>query len=85
MRIEQYLTKSAQRFGTKTALVAGDRRLSYGELDAASDRLAAALVRRGLKRGERAVVFMDNAWEAVVGLFAVLKAGAVFSPINPST
>ena len=28
---------------------------------------------------------MDNCWEAVTGIFAVLKAGGVFSPINPST
>src|SRR4029079_17650229 len=59
--------------------------MSFAELDAASDRLAAALTERGLTRGERVIVFMDNCWEAVAGMFAVLKAGGVFSPINPST
>src|SRR5208337_3964040 len=44
-----------------------------------------ALLRGGVSRGDRVVIFMDNSWEAVVGIFAVLKAGAVFSPINPST
>jgi long-chain acyl-CoA synthetase len=85
MRVEQFLKDSAQRFPAKTALVAGGRRVSYAELDAMSDRLAAELARRGLKRGDRAVVFMDNCWEAVVAIFAVQKAGGVFSPINPST
>src|SRR5262245_53651699 len=85
MRVEQFVRGSAARFPGKAALIAGGKRLSYGELDAASDRLAGALVAHGLQRGDRVIVFMDNCWEAVVGIFAVLKAGGVFSPINPST
>lgn len=85
MRVEQFLRDSAGRFPDKTALVAGGRRITFRELDAMSDRLAAALAQRGLQRGERVVVFMDNCWEAVAGIFAVLKAGGVFSPVNPST
>jgi amino acid adenylation domain-containing protein len=85
MRVEQFLRDSAQRHGDKVALVAGATRLSYRELDAASDRLAGALAAHGVARGDRVVVFMDNCWEAVVAIFAALKAGAVFSPINPST
>src|SRR3990170_1240368 len=37
------------------------------------------------QRGDRVVLFLDNSAEAVVSIFAVLKAGAVFSPVNPST
>lgn len=85
MRVERFLQDNARRFPAKTALVVGGRRLSYAELDAASDRMAAALAQHGLARGDRVIVFMDNCWEAVVGIFAVLKAGGVFSPINPST
>ena len=85
MRVEQFLTDSAKRFPKKIALVAGDRRLTFGELDKMSDRLAAALCASGIAHGDRVVVFMDNCWEAVVGIFAVLKAGAIFSPVNPST
>jgi amino acid adenylation domain-containing protein len=85
MRVEEFLRDSAARSADKTALVAGKRRLSFGEVDRLSDRLAAALVARGIARGERVVVFMENSWEAVVAIFAILKAGAVFSPVNPST
>ncbi len=85
MRVEQFLTDSASRLPDKTAIVAGKKRLSFAELDRMSDRLAGALIARGVARGDRVVVFMENAWEAVVSIFAVLKAGAVFSPINPST
>ena len=85
MRVETFLTASAARFGDKTALVAGTTRLSYAELDALSDRLAAGLKARGVGRDDRVLVFLDNCWEAAVAIFATLKAGATFSPINAST
>ncbi len=85
MRVEHFLRGSARHFPAKTALVAGGRRLTFAELDGESSDLAALLAARGIVRGDRVVVFMDNCWEAVVAIFAVLKAGAVFCPINPST
>jgi amino acid adenylation domain-containing protein len=47
--------------------------------------LAVTLAARGIARGDRVIVFMDICREAVLAIFAALKAGAVFSPINPST
>jgi long-chain acyl-CoA synthetase len=85
MRVEQFLTDSARRCGDKVALVAGGARVTYRDLDRASDRLAGALAAGGIARGDRVIVFMDNCREAVIAIFAALKAGAVFSPINPST
>jgi len=85
MRVEEFLRDNARRFGDKVALVAGDARVTYRELDRASDRLAGALAEGGIARGDRLIVFMDNCREAVIAIFAALKAGAVFSPINPST
>jgi long-chain acyl-CoA synthetase len=85
MRLEQFLRDSARLRGDKTALIARDMRLTYAELDSMSDRLAARLGDLGVGRGDRVLVFMDNCWEAAVSVFAVAKAGAVFSPINPST
>jgi amino acid adenylation domain-containing protein len=85
MRVERFLEASAARLPAKTALVAGGRRISYAELDRDASRFAAGLVALGFQRGDRAVVFMDNAWEAVVSIFGILKAGGVFSPVNAST
>jgi long-chain acyl-CoA synthetase len=85
MRVEQFLSDNAKQFPAKLALIAGGRRMTFAELDIESGQLGAALVQRGLQRGDRAIVFMDNCWEVVVSIFAVLKAGGVFSPINPST
>jgi long-chain acyl-CoA synthetase len=85
MRVERFLTESADRHPGRTALVAGSKRLTYSELDRASDSLAKALVLNNVRRGNRVVMFMGNCWETVVGIFAVLKAGAVLVPLNPST
>ncbi|WP_136660576.1 class I adenylate-forming enzyme family protein [Nitratireductor sp. XY-223] len=85
MRVEEHLRAGAERHADKEAVIAGPVRLTYGEVDAASDRLAAALSRAGVKRHDRVIVFMDNCWQAVVAIYAVMKAGAVVSPVNPST
>ncbi|MBP2559855.1 amino acid adenylation domain-containing protein [Neorhizobium galegae] len=84
MRIEARLRDSARRFGKKTALIAGDVRLSYAELDALSDRLAASLASSGIKPGDRVLMVLDNAHEAVVSFFGLWKAGAVPCPLYPS-
>lgn len=85
MRFEQFLIDKAAGHAAKTALVTDRRRLRYDELDDLSSRLAAALAEAGVKRNDRVLVFMDNCWEAAVSIFAILKAGATFSPINAST
>ncbi|MBP2234244.1 amino acid adenylation domain-containing protein [Sinorhizobium kostiense] len=85
MRFEQFLMKNAAAHGAKTALITERKRLSYAELDELSARLAASLAANGVKRNDRVLVFMDNCWEAAVSIFAILKAGATFSPINAST
>jgi len=84
MRIEEYLRNSTGRYGTKSALVADGRRLSYTEISDLSDRLATSLMDRGVAKGDRVLVFMENTWEAAVAIFAVWKAGGVLCPTNPS-
>ncbi len=85
MRVEDLLKDTARRLPDKCALVADGVRVSYGELDAMSDRLAAFFVQEGIEPGDRIAIFMGNRLEAVVAIFAAQKAGAVFSPVNPST
>lgn len=85
MRVERFLSDTIDERAAKTAIVAAERRLSYGELDRMSSALAGALADHGVGRGDRVLVFMDNSWESAVSIFGALKAGATFSPINPST
>src|SRR5262249_1960425 len=85
MRVESFLGDSARRAPDKEALILGPRRVSYAELDDMAGRLANVLRQSGIGRGDRGVIVADSSDLAVAGVFATLRAGAVFSPINPST
>jgi long-chain acyl-CoA synthetase len=85
LQVEQYLEHSAIRFPDKTALVCGGGRWSYSQLDRMANRLAQDLLAAGIGRGDRVAVFATNSMETVVAVFAILKAGAVFLVVNPTT
>lgn len=61
----------------RTALVAGTRRMSYGELDREADRLAGGLLGLGLSAGDRAVVQLPNVVEFAVTCLPMFRAGVV--------
>lgn len=85
MRIEQLLSDSAARLGHKAAIVSGRAAHSYAELDRKSDRLAAVLAGRGIKRGDHIATFLGTGFTAVVAAFGVLKAGGALCPADPAT
>lgn len=85
MLVHDFLTNSAARLPEKVALVCDGRRLTYRDLDQMTNRLAHALAEHGIRRGDRVAIFAPNSVEAVVGIFAALKAGGVFVVINPTT
>jgi len=85
LQVENFLEASARRFPDKTALVCCGARSTYRDLEERSNRLAHALIALGCRRGERVVVYLDNSVEAVVAIFAILKAGAVFLIVNEGT
>ena len=76
------LTRSARRFGPRTALVAGDRTFTYAELDDLCDRVARGLHDMGVRPGDRVSLYSPNRWEWVVAYHAALRAAAVVNPIN---
>lgn len=83
--VRDFLEQSADRLPEKTALVCDGQRLSYRELDGQADRVANALIGIGVKRGDRVAIFLQNSVETVAGIFGILKAGATFVVINPTT
>jgi amino acid adenylation domain-containing protein len=85
MLVQEFLSRTAARLGAKTALICGQQRLTFGELDAMANRLANALAAHGVRRGDRVAIHLPNGVEAVVGIFAALKAGAAFVLVNSST
>lgn len=85
MLLHHFFDQTAARLPDKTALVCGEQRHTYGQLRAQVDQLALRLQQRGVQRGDRVALFLDNTVEMVVGIFAALQAGAVFMPVNPLT
>jgi len=83
--LHDYLVDSARRAPDQVALVAKGARVTYRELDERSNGLAWSLVERGVERGDRVVIFGDNTVETVIAFWAVLKADAVVSIVNPLT
>jgi acyl-CoA synthetase (AMP-forming)/AMP-acid ligase II len=68
--------------GQVEAVVAGDERLTFADLDLWSDRLARALAGRGIAKGDRIGIAMRNCPAWIVGYMAALKAGAIATLIN---
>src|SRR5256885_15663301 len=85
MLVHHFLESSARRTPHKTALICGEQRLSFAQVDEATNRLANALLTEGIKRADRVAMYLDNPIEVAIAIFATLKAGAVFSVSNPST
>jgi len=85
MLVQDILHHSAERLPNKAALVCESRRLTYSQLDQMADRLANMFIAAGVRRCDRIAIYLQNSVEAVVSIFAILKAGAVFVPINRTT
>ncbi len=83
--VHHFLENSAIKFSDKVALIHQGKRLTYAEIDSMANRLANALLDNGIERGDRVAIFMDNSIEAVISIFAALKAGAAFMVINHTT
>ncbi|MBY6365148.1 non-ribosomal peptide synthetase [Rhodococcoides corynebacterioides] len=77
------LDRQAAATPTATALVHGDTRLTYAELQARTDRVATALVDRGAGPGSLVAVALPRSIDLVVALVAVLKSGAAYLPLDP--
>jgi amino acid adenylation domain-containing protein/non-ribosomal peptide synthase protein (TIGR01720 family) len=82
--VHELIDAAAQHHPDAIAVTVGDTRLSYAALRAHSQQLACYLRARGLGPGSLVAVCAERSLELVVALFAVLKAGAAYLPLDPS-
>nr|WP_207711760.1 class I adenylate-forming enzyme family protein [Sulfobacillus harzensis] len=73
---------SARRHQDKPALIFGDQRLSYRELDQRANRMARAFLAQGLKPGDRVALLLPNGLSMAEAYFGLAKAGMVGVPLN---
>ena len=77
------LEVSAARFPDKPAYLFFGRALRYAELREQAEAIAGWLLREGLQRGDRVLLFMQNCPQWVVAFYAIGRAGGVVVPVNP--
>src|SRR3989442_1206425 len=75
--LPQILREIARRPREQGSVACRTARVSYAELDFLSDRLAAALVQRGIRPGNRVVMVLPNSVEFVIACFAIMKVRAI--------
>jgi amino acid adenylation domain-containing protein len=83
MLLDLFLERSAERHPDKPALICGERRATYAEVNGGANALAHAFLGLGLQRRERVCMYYDNSVETVQGIFAAMKAAGVFLVVNP--
>jgi len=84
MLVQFFLEQSADHFKDKVALICEGIRMTYREINDQAEQLAGFLRDLGVNRQDRVAIFLDNTIEAVVSVFAILKADAVFVMLSPT-
>jgi long-chain acyl-CoA synthetase len=82
LNLSVLLEDSARRFPDRDALILGDERMSYADLDARSDQVANLLVSAGIEPGDKVALSCPNIPQFPVVYYGILKAGAVVVPLN---
>ena len=80
--VQRLLQEAAARWPDETAVVDGERRFTFAELDAYSGRFASALAAMGLGKGGIVGILAPNCAEFEIAFFGILKAGATVTTIN---
>lgn len=79
----EFLTRTAQRFPGRTALIFMGRKITYRELEALVNRFAKALTGLGVKPGDKVAMLLPNMPQLVIANYAALRIGAVPVLNNP--
>ena len=83
MNIGSLLPWHARFRGDRTALVGGERTLSYRQLNADVNRLASALLAAGLGKGDKLTTVLGNGLELMAAYWAAAQTGFVIVPASP--
>src|SRR5947208_6928873 len=81
--LHELIRSAALRRPHVDAVRCAGRSLSYGDLDAQSDALAAALATTGVAPRDRVGIYLPKRVEGLVGVYAAMKAGATYVPLDP--
>lgn len=80
--IPDIMAMHARHFPNKTALVFGERRVSWGEMNHGINRVANRLLTAGIQRGDKVATLMRTSLEHFYVFFGAMKAGGVIVPVS---
>jgi long-chain acyl-CoA synthetase len=81
--VHMFLEDTAKRVPNRIAIHFGGMVLTYGELKILVDRFTTALAGLGVQKGERFAIHLPNMPQFAIAYYAVMKLGAVFTPLSP--
>ncbi|MFD4628396.1 amino acid adenylation domain-containing protein [Streptomyces sp. NPDC058284] len=81
--LQEAVARAAEPRPGHTAIVSGERRVSYGELMSRARRIGRRLRELGARPGDPVAVCMERGWEQPVGLLGALESGAAWLPLDP--
>jgi amino acid adenylation domain-containing protein len=84
LNVAQLIEQQVDRSPNAVAVIAGSTQLTYAQLDARANQLAARLRALGVKRDTLVGLFMDRSADMLVSLLGVLKAGGAYVPLDPA-
>jgi long-chain acyl-CoA synthetase len=79
-----FLEEAARKYPDRACTIFKGAVISYREMNAQTDHMAAALVEMGVKKGDRVGIFIPNIPQFVVAYFGILKAGGTVVAVNPT-
>ncbi|WP_261133959.1 AMP-binding protein [Bacillus sp. Marseille-Q3570] len=82
MNLGKLLEFAVKRHPNKTAVVQGEERLTYSQLERQVSLVASSLQKIGIKQQDRIIVCLKNRLENVLTYWALQKLGAIYTPIN---
>ena len=82
-QLANMICRAGVRYADKVAVVSDGRRISFAQINSRSNRLARALIKAGVEKGDRVGVLLPNCAEFIETDFALIKSGLVRLPINP--
>ncbi|WP_236449796.1 non-ribosomal peptide synthetase, partial [Pseudomonas syringae] len=81
--VHQLFEQQAQQQPQALALVCGDERVTYADLNERSNQVADVLLSLGIAPDDRVAICVERSVEMVVGLLGILKAGGAYVPLDP--
>lgn len=83
--LQHLLMDTAKKYPDKKAVVFEKESITYRQLDAISNSLATVLRKSGISNGDRVGIYMNKSIASVICIFGILKAGAVYVPLDPKS